>query len=350
MLDMKRFLLVLLFLVVFGGGGVAWYLLRDSPDKVLLDGARSFMALKSVGSVSVEISSTDLSARTTSGYSIEGQIDAADLTRIRGLGVVRVGAKTQQGQDETLDAVVDSEVIAFRPNTVTPEHRQEYAQHVGSPTSTTFLLFERASFLEKFGYRSLVAKGDSKDVRATLQFLLPTIVAEGALQRTENDGQAIVTSAFRFNRNELRAFLIALIKSWTGKTPTPDEYAWVERTAGGLSRGDWTLSLNRTTRTLTQLTGSFPLIDDNNIEKQRVRFTVDLDGINASVSIVSPGDVVDLTALIRTADLKALPGSQSRLLPPGYVPTQPVVNESQRKQIDLFSKLQEEILRKKKLY
>lgn len=346
---MKRVLLVLLLVLVVGGGGAAWFILRDTPDKVLQDGARALMTLQSADSFSAEISLTDLTARTTSGYSLEGQIDASDLTRVSGLGVVRVGAKTQQGQDETLDIVVASSTIAFRPNDVTAEHREQYAKHAGSPTSTAFLLFGRDAFLEKFGYAGLVAKGASQDVRATFQFLLPLLASDGALQRTDLNGKPVVTAGFRFNRNELRAFLIALVKSWTGKSPTPDEYAWVERTAGGLSRGEWTISIHRGTRTPVQITGSFPLIDDYNIEKQRVRFTMNLAGLNLPVDISSPGDVVDVTATIRTADLSALPGSESRIVPSGFVPS-PVITESQKKQIDLFSKYQEEIRRKKRLY
>jgi len=347
---MKRILLVLFAVLVIGGGFFAWWMLRDSPGKALVDAAASFAGFTSAESISAEVAVTDLGARNTTGFSVVGSIDASDLTHLQGIGEVRIGSKTVSGQDETVDVVLNTKSVLLRPADVTPEHLALYQSLVGNASGTTLLLFDRAAFLEKFGYKEAVAGGTSKDIRATLQSLMPTILPAGTMTTAQADGYTAVTVPFTLDQAALRPFLIALVKSWTGHASTPDEYAWVERIVEDLGRGNFAVSIDASKRDIRTLSGEFPLMDAAGNETRRVRFTLEFGEVGQAVSIPTPKDVKDVTSSIHATVQNTFQGSEIRVAPVSTSTPAVMPPGSRQVQIDMFSKYQEAIKKKKNLY
>ncbi len=344
---MKRFLIVFFVVLVAVAGFTMWWLSRDTSTKVIQDAARSIATLESVRSIGAEIAITNMVSRSTSGFSILGQLNATDLTDLSGLAEVRVGARTRTGQDETIDVIVTTSTILFRPADVTDAHRSQYLTLTGDTTGTAFLSFDRSVFLKHFGYSALIASGKSSDVRTLLSSLQSVLVPIGPLGISSINGRSTVKVSFRLDGTSLRPFLVAFIRSWTGKSPTLNGYAWVERMVGDLERGTYTVTLDKKTRSLMQVAGSFPLLDASHAVAQTVHFRIDIDGVNAPVKVVMPVQVIQATASIRTETLQGLPLSQTRVPPKGFKESSIVSTPDQQTQIDLFSELQDELHRKK---
>lgn len=325
------------FLAVFGivlvSGGVIWWFLRDTPQKAVRDGLRRLMEVESIALVVGRVAWTNPETRVTTGFDFVGQLDTQDLTRPRALGALRLG-EGLAGEEQIEDIILEKNRLARRRGV----------------RSGRFTVVNRNAFLKERRHSGLVAGGKTEDVRETLPALIPTVRASESWKKTKAEGNRLVTVPFTLEGNALRPFLIALLRVWHNDALSPDELALIDRASLGLSRGQFQITVRRDTRVPTQLRGEWPLVDIEGKERLRLRFQIDLAGINRRVSIVIPADAeVDREKIAPRLPQPALPSSPSASGTLSFPITLPdkairMINE---KDVDLFHKYLEEMKRKK---
>jgi len=355
---MKRTIAAIFLVLVLGGGFGLWWFLRDTPEKVLRDGFSSLISLKTAKTCSLDVSWTDIAARTTTGFSYSGQIDLKSWTRPRALGAIRIGAGAAEGQNQTGDIVIETDAVALRPRSVSPELRA-YAESLSKdPSGETFLVLGRDAVLDDKGFAKAVSNAPGEDLKREAAFVVPALAPIGKLVQGSEAGRPTVTAAFRVDRKSITPVLLALVKVWMGDNLTPDEYGWVETVSPSLSSGNFELTLDKATRLPLRLKGTFGQIDASGVETRKISFKLALEGHNQKVSIGIPDKSKDVTetTILKKQTRAALPQARLRVLPgnatgtgamkPGAAPTSTgkMIDE---KETDLFDKYYEEMVRKK---
>jgi hypothetical protein len=340
---MKRFLLILLALLAVGGGIGGWWVLRDTPEKVLKDAVATLAGAKRLSRFELDVAVTDNTTRVTTGFAFVGQADLSDLVRPQALGVLRLAAKDPQSQDEDADLVLLSNKLAFRPRSAMPRSVARFKELVGA---APFAIVNRDEFLIRSGWPSLVGKGTDPKVRSSLQFAGPILQPQGGIVVSEDGTQETVE--FTLDRNAVRPFLVNLVESWAGRRPTAAEYGWAQRASLDAGRGTYALTVDAATREPRFLDADIPLVReaDNEIVG-RIQATVAFEGFGDAVRIAAPAGAKDVTiALLRPNSTSTLPTSGDR---EGAVPVATGtaaatgVDLLQGKDIDVFSAYYDEI-------
>ncbi|MFZ2804386.1 MAG: hypothetical protein WA001_04125 [Patescibacteria group bacterium] len=300
---MRRVLAVLALVILIIGGFSLWWYLRDTPAKVLHDGFTQLTQMRSAKQLTLDVDMTDPSTHATTGFTSVGQLDAADLTHPQSSGTLRIGSKTSTEEDQTVDVVLTTLEAALRPQNISAQYRAMYQVLVGSTSTMPYLTVNRNAFLTANGYGEAIATGKPTDIRSALAYLLPILVPGNKL--TYSSDKSRVSATFRFDKTTVQPFLIVLVHAWTGKNPTVDEYAWIDRVAQDLSQGTYTLTIDRATRVPLSLVADFSVADDAGIVLSTVHASIAIDGLNAPVSIGTPTDTKDVTDII--AKPKAVP-------------------------------------------
>ncbi len=350
---MKR-LIIVLILVIFAGAGFGyWWYLRDSPQKVLRDGIFSLNTAVSAGQLRADFAITDRKSGTTSGFSFLGELEAKDAIKVQLLGVVSIGAKTTTENDQSLDVVLTSEKIALRPRSVVREFQELAEKYTGDATGQTFILTDRDVFFDKVGYPAAVGKGKSDDVRSAFLYVLPALIPDGPIWKSDKVNGKNVSVNFRFDRSATAPFLIDLIRSWRKAASSVEEYAWINRASEGLVRGNFKMTLDQKSRQIVSLSGSWPMVDEQKEEIVRLNVALNFWGLNQAVSIQTPDLVKDITEFLsKRAAPMTLPSSTFR--PGATTDTRLLIPRAENEiggkkpEIDLFNKYSEE-LRKKSL-
>lgn len=313
---MKRIAFVLLCIILVAGAAAGWWVFRDTPEKVLRDGFMRMLTAKTFGSVVLDVAWTDPSTRVTTGFGAAGRMSTADLTRPEFLGVVRTG-EGLLGKETAANLIVSQDAIALHPREVTEELTNRYQSLIAGATGTPFILLDRNVFLERGNYRNAVPKGKDADVRAILALASPVIVPTGAWTK-EGDTSA-VSIPFRVEREALKPFLSALVRSWKGTDPTVDDLGWINRMTEDLSRGTFWLTVDRSTREPLVLRAAWPRLNDRGVETLRLRIRLDLEGRNVPVEIGLPTHGIDVTAAVYPPTDPSLPRAGTRI--GGTLPT-----------------------------
>jgi hypothetical protein len=355
---MKRIVAAIFALSVLGGIFGLWWFLHDTPEKVLRDGFIAMLKLKTAKSLALDISWTDVVTRTTTGFAYAGQADLKSWTRPRALGILRLGAATAQGQNQTGDIIVESSALALRPRSVRQELRTYYEKLSNDPTDTVFLVIDRDTFLGNRGFAKAVSDGDTENLKRQASFIIPALVPIGGLTEGTEAGRPSVTASFRIDRKSIQAVLIELIKAWMKDNPTPEEYGWADMASVNLATGRFELTLDKTTRLPLTLKGTFSQLDETGKETRKISFTLAFDGHNQKVDIGIPEKSKDVTqtiiqkvqsrSFLPQAKLRALPGAATTTgaAKHGAISTSTgkMINE---KETDLFEKYYEEMMKKK---
>lgn len=327
---MKRVLVFLVLCALLGAGVGAWWLLRDTPEKVLRDALVSFQGIRTIPEAVLDVAWLNPATRATTGFTSLMQVDLKDISLPKAMGVLRIGAQQGQSQDQVLAFALDGNFLAVRPQDVSTDWQAQYAELVHTTSSVPFARMQREAFLRRFGYAGAISQEKDASMRALLPSLAPTMYAASDIERSTLDGRPIVSISVRFLRDGLQPLCIALAKAWKGTTPlTAADYAWIERMVERALAGDFRLTLDASTRQLVHIDGS----------SGDLRFHLDLTGVNGGVSIVLPTDVVDITGDLAPGSVPvALPVSGNR---PGYVAptsTVPVVAPSYPRDTDAFTR------------
>lgn len=359
---MKRFLLSFFLVLVFAGGFAVWWLLRDTPEKVLHDGMAGLIGMRTAAVWNLDVGWRGVQSNATTGFTLVSQADVSDLTHPRLLGGLRIGAVgTAQQEDQTGDIVLEKNAVAVRPRSVNADWQAMAERLSGGSTGTLFLAVNRDAFLRSVGYGEAITKGNGPDVRAALQAVFPVVVPSGSVTVTMSGLRTFKSVPFRLDRQSVKAFIISLVRAWVDGDPTPDEYAWVDRATSGIGGGAFVMTIDAATRKPVRLSGAFDAMNDADAPTGHVTFTLDLDGIDQPVGIGIPGEVRDVTAqTVMHSTTFTLPSSGNRAEPfaaaatgtgisatgsPDFVHIGNVINE---KDIDLFTKYSEELRNKKK--
>lgn len=356
---MKRFWAIFFGIIFVGGGFALWWFLRDTPEKALRDGIQGLIGLKTAKLFSLDAARSDMAARTTTGFSLLGQLDLKNPVRPRFLGTLRVGAASTQGQNQTGDLVIEDVALAVRPRSVGPELRATAEKLSGDPTGETFLVMGRDPFLEDNGFAKAISSAEAASLRQEAASILPSLVPLGKLAYGSEDGRPTIIVTFRIDGKSAKPVLLSLIKTWMGDNPTPDEYGWAEAMAADLATGSFELVLDKATRLPKRLSGKLSGLDDRGVEASRYSFTLGIEGYGQKVNIGIPEKAKDISSDVGQAgkQLKgSLPQGKLRSLPQTATGTDALkrtaVTTSTGKMIDetetdLFGKYYEEMLRKK---
>lgn len=355
---MKRIWAAIFLALLIGGGFALWWFLRDTPEKALRDGFAALLGLKTAKSLNLEVSWTDPASRTTTGFGFSGQVDLKSWTRPRALGVLRVGASSAGGQNQTGDIVIESDSLALRPRSVSPELRR-YAQSLSNdPSDETFLVVGRDAFLNEKGFPKAIANGENEALKRDAVFVIPALVPVSGLVRGMDEGRQTVKSTFRVDKKSIEPVLLTLVRSWMGDNPTPEEYGWAATAAASLASGRFELTLDAATRQPLFLRGEFDQLDETGKGIRKIAFSLGLSGHGQKVNIGIPEKSKDVTsaAVLKAQQRATLPQAKLRTLPGGATGTNfgakntvststgKMINE---KETDLFEIYYEEMLRKK---
>ncbi|MFH1621425.1 MAG: hypothetical protein ABIB04_05085, partial [Patescibacteria group bacterium] len=233
------------------------------------------------------------------------------------------------------------------------EYQELSQKYTGDASGETFILADRDVFFNKLNYPAAVGLGASDDVRAAFAYALPALIVDGPLETITNDGGDYASVNFRFDRSATAPFLIDLIRAWRKATSTVEEYAWIDRAAQGLTRGNFNMVLDSRSRQVVRLSGNWPMFNEQGEEQAKLNVTIDFLGLNQSVVIDVPAPVKDITDLLsKRIEPTTLPSSALRPgVTTGTETLQPSQEERviQKPEIDLFNKYSEE-LKKKSLY
>jgi hypothetical protein len=357
-MGMRRVLLVIAAFLCIGGIILAWWFLRDTPEKVLRDGFGKLLNAKTAASVIAEIAWTDPNTRVTTGFGAAGQLDVKDLGRPRALGVIRL-AEREGRIEETADVIIELDRFAIRPRSVTPESRARYQDLVGDPEGVQFAVIARDPFLNGNNWSQAIAQGETETIRSTVKSF-PSVIAVAGPWKREIDR---ISVPFRIDGEALKPFLSATLQAWANDSPTPQDLVWMNRVATGLARGQFSLTINRQTREPMTLQGEWSDLNEKGEEMLRYRIRFDISGLNRSVNIAIPENAKDITDKLvvpkatgglRPATLRTLPSATTGTgvsaglewnasgtydLTPGNV-----VNEDD---VDLFHKYLEDLKRQK---
>lgn len=362
----RRFLVSLAFLACAAIAALAW-VLRDTPEKALRDGLQNLLAAKTVQRAVFEVAWTDPATRVTTGFGAAGQLDLKDLSRPRALGVIRASRGFLGPEEQTADIVIEEDRIALRPRSVSPDARKRYESLVKDPQGNAFAILQRDPYLDGNRLSILIAHGKSADIRAALAAFPSVARVAGPWTKESESGRRFVTVPFTVGRDAVEPFIASLVKTWVGDNPTPDEIRWIGRESADLSRGTFSITVDRASRLPVRVQGEWPVLDDDGKEILRIRAGFDLDGLNRPVTIAIPASSVDVTntvlkpraaATLPTAPLKSLPEAAFATgaafgIEPGAsatgtfaTTTRQFINE---KETDLFHKYLEELQRSKTL-
>lgn len=357
---MKRALLIFLAILAIGGVLALWWFLRDTPDKVLRDGLTALVTAKSARTSNLDVSWTDFRTRQTSGFSSYSQIDLKDLAKPRSLGVLRLAASDVQSQDQTGDLILEKDVIALRPRSVKTEWRQLAQDLTKDPLGDTFLVINRDLFLSQQGYEEALARGGSDAIRKALSFAVPVFVATGKISSGVSEGQETLAVPFKAEKNSIKPFILSFIAAWNNDNPTPKEIAWTDMVTDMLAAGKFRIVITKATRQPLEISGEIPQSDAQGHEIRRIKFTLEIGGLNQKVNIGIPDNAKDVTnQTVAKQRLQALPQAKLKPLPSNTstvdgakagrisTSTPKLINE---RETDLFNKYYEDLLRKKRQY
>lgn len=340
---MKRFLVILLALLAVGGSVGAWWVLHDTPAKILKDAVATLAGTKRLSRFALDVAVTDNATRVTTGFAFVGQADFSDLVRPQALGVLRLAAKDAQSQDEDADFILLANKLAFRPRSAMPPSVARFKELAGN---APFAVVNRDEFLVRNGWPSLVGKGTDPKIRQSVQFVQPILVPQGGILASDDGAQETVE--FVLDRNAVRPFLVNLVEAWAGRRPTAAEYGWAQRASLDAGRGTYALTIDKASREPRFLDADIPLIREaDNEVVGRIQATVAFEGFGDAVRIAAPAGAKDVTiALLRPNSTSTLPTSGDR---EGAVPaatgTAAVTGSDllQGKDIDVFSSYYDEI-------
>jgi hypothetical protein len=316
---MKRVLFLLCAMLLAAGIAATWWVLRDTPEKVLADGMGRLLDAQTIQSAVLDIAWTSPSTRVTTGIGFAGQVDLRDSVHPRLIGVVSAG-EGLLGPEQTADVVLDAGRLAFRPHTVTPAMQDTFLSLVGATSAHPFAVLDTSPFFQSKGYPVLA--GHATETRAVISSFPSLVQPAGDWIVNDSTPDAIVTIPFQFDRNSIRPFLIALINAETGKEPDAKTLVGVDRAVEYLLRGTFLLTINRQTREPLTLQAAWPVLDAQHNETLRVRIRLDISGINKPVAIQIPEGVVDITKQLVKPNAPGLPaaaGSSNAVVVP-YLP------------------------------
>ncbi len=346
---MKRFFVVLFLIVLVGAGGTAWWLLRDSPDKVIRDAVTSLTALQGADRMTLDVAVTDPQTRVTGGLTFVGRINASDLSHVQALGVVQSTAPKVGATPETVDVVMSTDTIALRPVQVDAEQEARYQALAQDPSHATFIRVDRDGLLKKYGYGVGVAHASDASIREALRSIGGIPRADGGITASTENGRDVLTVPFHLDVGNLRAWFITAVRAWTGAAPTPEAYGWIDRIVNGAGHGSFQVTIDSQTRSLVRIEGSWRVVDNTGSVLSLVHAVFETGQADGFGPITIPQGALDVSdALLGTgtAAPSGLPGSATRAEPlPVVRPTTPSTP-----QIDLFSTYQEEIRNKKNVY
>jgi hypothetical protein len=348
---MKRFLLVLFVLILAGSGGAYWWLTRESSLRVAESALQSLIGLKTVGAARIDFATTNPRTNATTGFTFVGQLNLADATLPEALGSLRLGAKTTTDLDQTVDLIVTKEQVIIRPRTGKPQADVLAKMFARDPSGQSFFAADRTIFTNVSGLRVPSATGRNSAVRQAMASLVPALILTGELELgLDGAGRKIASTSFRVDRRLARPFLISLVSAWTGKEPTIDQYSAIDRAVEGLARGSFRVTVDRSSRELVSLTGSWPRVDDEGNELSRLGIDLGFAGHNTEVTIGIPEGALDVTSEL--GGNRPVPSLPSSIIRPGAATnTSPaVIPKFDPSQIDLFQQYSEELNRKKNLY
>ena len=335
--------------MLVGGGGAYWWLSRETPEKVLRDGFNGLIGMKTVKTMRFDVATTAPKSNATSRFTLIGEADVSDLIHPKTLGVLRIGAKSVTDMDQTVDVVADGSRVALRPRFVKPEYQALAARLASDSVGVPFLSIDLVPFLQHVGFDAAVSTAKSADLRSIIPSGMATMAPTEALSYSDDQGRRLVSSPFRVDRRAMQPFLIALVKAWTKRTPTAKDQAWIDRVSDGLGQGRFVMTVDRSTREPVELSGSWPVVDNDGRVLQRLRVTLALDGINQPVSITIPEGTLDVTSsIVKTAERSLLPTSATSTTSfPMPTTTESGASSPGTANIDAFDKYFDELKRKK---
>ncbi|MFA5935385.1 MAG: hypothetical protein WC787_00805 [Patescibacteria group bacterium] len=347
---MKRVLFVILGVFLTVAVFALWWVFRDTPASVLRGGFERLAVAKTASVVTADIAWTDTKLRTTTGFGVAGSLDVTNPTESRFLGVLRLG-EGLAGSEQTADLIVERDRFLLRPREVSASSRARYMDLVGDPEEDQFAMIARDAFLNHEGYSSVIGKGSMEDVRAALPVLMDAVVVTGPWEEEEN-GDTIVTVPFALDQRALAVFLNVFIKAWNGRDPTAQDFLWINQTTSELARGQFWMTVDRRTNAPIVLRGEWPDLDTNGAEQKRIRVRIDLQGLNAPVTIGVPDDAKDITSsLVPVRTGGSLQGSGLR--PLSDLPSLPAATSTgapNRDNSELFHQYLEELDHRNKEY
>lgn len=369
---MKRGLLVIIGVILLMVIAVAWWFLRDTPEKALRDGLNNLLTAKSAEQAALEIAWTNPETRVTTGVNFVGQVDAGDLTRPQFLGVLELGDGVAAGA-QIADLVLIPDKLALRPRRVTSDYWSQYQTWSGDAKNKNFIFFDRDKLLLDRELNRFMAQGPPQDIRAQAAAFYGAVKISGEWkkQRAVYFGLRKVSARlasvpFQINESAMRSALASFLNVWHDAALTPGDLQWINRSSRGLARGLFRLTLDQDSRLPVSLEGGWPVLDDQDREILRVRVKLTLDGLNRSVSISLPENAKDATkSILKQSALGAtLPSSPARAgsqtttgaETPFRIPAAPessiIFDTSTREyidveNIDLWHKYMEELKKKK---
>lgn len=348
---MKRFLFVLVVLLLVAGGGAYWWVTRESPERVATDAVQSLVELQTVSGARIDFATTDPKTNATTGFTYAGQLNLKDLTLPELFGSLRLGAKTTTDLDQTVDLIATKMQVIVRPRTGKPQNEVFLKMFARDPSGQSFLVADRSRVMMAAGIELPISAGRSTNVRNALPPLVSALILTGDLENgVDASGRKTISTHFRIDRRAARPFLISFVSAWTGKEPTIDEYSAIDRLVEGLARGSFLVTIDRSSREILALSGSWSRVDNAGVELAKLGIDLAFAGHNKPVTIQIPEGAIDVTSeLGGTRPAPSLPSSVVRPDAPTVTSTGEIP-KFDPSQIDLFQQYSEEIKRKKDLY
>lgn len=348
---MKRALLVLLCALLGIGIFALWSVVRDTPDKVLRDGVIRLVTADSFESITADVAWTNPSTRVTTGFEAAGRVRISDIAAPEFLGVVQTGEGVF-GNESSANVLVSQNVLALRPIDVDPSLEQRYVSLIGATTGTPFITMRRDAFLERTGYASWLPHGAATSIQRVLSIASPIVAATGPWVK---ESGRLVSVPFRIDREAFRSFSIALATAWRGGELSVDDLTQIDRRANDLARGTFWLTVDRGSREPVSLRAAWPVLDEQGVERLRIRVRIDMHGRNAAGMIGLPAHGMDVTSQImldkgtelRSANRRAedalVPGSISVTSVRGGMIETPTLRLIDEQQTDIFQTYLEEL-------
>ncbi len=348
---MKRALLVLLCALLGIGIFAVWSVVRDTPEKVLRDGMVRLATADSFESIAADVAWTNPSTRVTTGFEAAGRIRISDIVAPEFLGVIQTGEGVF-GKESSANLLVSQSALALRPIDVDSSLTQRYLSLIGDATGTPFVMMNRDAFVDRLGYAAWMPHGASTSIRRVLSLASPIVLATGPWVK---ESGRVVSIPFRIDRDAFRSFLIALATAWKGGELSVEDLTQIDRRTNDLARGTFWLTVDRSSREPVSLRAAWPVLDEQGIERLRLRIRVDLHGRNAAGPTGLPAHGIDVTSQIvldkgtelRTADRRSedalVPGSISATSVRGGMIETPTLRLIDEQQTDVFQTYLEEL-------
>ncbi len=294
---MKRILFFLLAALLVVGGGLAYILLSDSPDKVLKDGLTNLVGLTGAGTLQLDVSWTNAKTKSTTGFTYKGPVDLRDPIQPNISGLIRVGAGAGKlgPEDQTGDLVAVKDYVALRPRSVGPELRAAYIGLAGITSTKPYVRFEREAFLESLEADNLITETKGEDVRKAFAFIVPLALPQGGLIQTQSATLGpLEVVYFKIDRSGISPFVYNLLKVWYGRAPTAEELGLIDRLVQGAGSATFRLAVTKKTHVPVELVADFPYVDrDNKPTPITVHAVLSLGDVGQIQSIVLPSGTVD---------------------------------------------------------